>query len=391
MHYDFTTLPNRREQASIKWKLMLEDKDVPNGIVPLTTADMELKNPPEIVEGLKSFLDEMVLGYTYPSSDFINAFQFWMKSRHNLNVKPEWIVPTTGVVPAFFTAIRALTKKNDGVVIMPPVYPPFFRAVEAQKRKLLQCPLLCSSQGYYEIDFEHLEKIFKSGNAKVLLFCSPHNPVGRVWEKKELERLAELCLKYNVFILADEIHHDLVLPGHKHTVFQSLSPEVAKITITHTSLSKTFNLAGMMLSVNIISDKNVREKFNAELSASGSHQATALGYKAFEIAYTKCAAWLDQFLELIDKNQKLVSTELSDTKVKAASVEGTFLQWLDFRALKLSDEELLRFLHEKALLYLNEGKTFGKEGSAFARINLAAPSFVISEAMQRLKKALKEL
>lgn len=390
MSYDFTTLPNRRNQPSIKWKLMLDVASVPEEIIPLTTADMELKNPPEIIEGLKSFLDEMVLGYTYPNEGFICAIKNWMKERHDFDVKPEWISVTIGVVQAFFTAVRALTKEGDGVIIMPPVYPPFFRSIKAQRRNLIECPLVCSSEGYYEIDFDLFEKLLKTEKPKALLFCSPHNPVGRVWKKSELERLAELCLKYDVFILADEIHHDIVLPGFKHTVLQSISPEVAKITITHASLSKTFNLAGLMLSVNFVADKELRKKFNDELSASGSNQATALGFKAFEIAYTKCASWLDEFLQLVDKNQKLVTKELSSTIVKAPAIEGTFLQWLDFRKLKLSDSDLTKFLHEKALLFLNEGQTFGTQGSGFARINLAAPTYVIESAVGRLKKALNE-
>lgn len=391
MNYDFTTLPNRRGQPSIKWRGMLDEADVPQGIIPLTVADMEFAMAPEIIDGLHRHINEMIFGYTYPNADFISAVQHWMKTRHAFDVKPEWIALTTGVVPAFFTAIKALSKKGDRIVIMPPVYPPFFMAVERQKRNLIECPLIKNKDGFYEIDFDLFSNICKTKKPKILLFCSPHNPVGRVWKKNELEKLAEICLKHHVFILADEIHHDIVMPGHTHTVLQTLSPEVARNTITHTSLSKTFNLAGMMLNVNFISDKKVRDAFNAELDKQGLHICTALGFKAYEIAYTSCAAWLDELLTVIDTNQKLVTSSLTDTKVQAAPIEGTYLQWLNFRKLHLNDADLTRFLQEKALLYVNDGYTFGKTGSGFARLNLAAPTAKIQEAVTRLKQALKEL
>lgn len=390
MSYDFTTLPNRRTQPSVKWRDMLEKADVPQGIIPFTIADMEFLTAPEIVAGLKQHLDEMVLGYTYANDDFVEAARHWMKTRHGFECSPEQMVYTTGVVPAFFKAIKALTKKGDGVVIMPPVYPPFFMSAERQKRRLLECPLVRQG-GTYEIDFELLTKIFKTEKPKILLFCSPHNPVGRVWKKSELEQLAEICLRHKVFMLVDEIHHDLVMPGYKHTVLQTLSPEVARNTITHTSLSKTFNLAGMMLSLNFIPDENVRVAFNAELDKSASHVCSAIAFKAYEIAYAKCAAWLDELIAVIDANQKLVTSSLADTKVSAAPIEGTYLQWLDFRKLNMSDTALTSFLREKAILYLNEGTMFGKEGTGFARLNLAAPTATIAEAVARLKKALQEI
>ncbi|MEL3909367.1 MAG: pyridoxal phosphate-dependent aminotransferase [Treponemataceae bacterium] len=388
MKYDFITLPNRREQPSNKWRAALKKMDLPEGVIPFTTADMEFKMPPEIISGLKEFLDTMILGYTYADEGFLSAVYSWMKERHGFEIKPEWIVTTTGVVPAFFTAIKTLTKKGDGVVIMPPVYPPFFLSAKKQARDLIECPLVSDNKGYYEIDFDRFKKICKTKKPKILLFCSPHNPVGRVWKKSELEKLAEICLEYNVFMLVDEIHHDLILPGHKHTVLQTIAPELSKHIITHTSLSKTFNLAGMMLSVNFIPDENLRERFNTETGKMGMHMCTALGFKAYEIAYTKCAGWLDEVLKVIDTNMHLVSESLAETKIKAPLFEGTYLQWLNCRELKMSDEELAKFLQNKALLFLNEGQTFGKEGSGFARWNLAAPTEIIKKAVERLKKHL---
>lgn len=388
MKYDFTTLPNRREQPSNKWRAALQKMDLPTGVIPFTTADMEFQMPPEIISGLKEFLDKMILGYTYADEGFFAALYSWMKERHNFEIKPEWAVMTTGVVPAFFTAVKTLTQKGDGVVIMPPVYPPFFMSAKKQARYLIKCPLLSDDKGYYEIDFDRFKKICKTKKPKVLLFCSPHNPVGRVWKKAELETLAEICLEHDVFMLVDEIHHDLVMPGHKHTVLQTIASELSKRIITHTSLSKTFNLAGMMLSVNFIPDENLRKQFNTVIEKTGMHVCTALGFKAYEIAYTKCADWLDEAIKVIDTNMHLVSESLTNTKVKAPISEGTYLQWLNFQGLKLNDEELAKFLQNKALLFLNEGHTFGKEGSGFARWNLAAPTETIREAVERLKKLL---
>ncbi|MBQ7613036.1 MAG: pyridoxal phosphate-dependent aminotransferase [Spirochaetaceae bacterium] len=390
MKYDFVSLPERRKQASRKWQIMLESGDIPEGIVPFSVADMEFKMPPEIVDGLKNFLDTVILGYSYADEAYCCALQDWMKRRHQFLVEKDWMTHTTGVVPAFFAGVSALTKSGEGVLIMPPVYPPFFMSAHLQHRTLHECPLVCS-EGYYEIDFDRLETILKTKMVKVLLFCSPHNPVGRVWKKWEIEKVAELCLRYSVFLLVDEIHHDLVLQGHTHTVLQGLSHEVAQNSITHVSLSKTFNLAGMMLSTSFIANTEVRQKFNAILDASSAHVYTPLGFKAYEIAYNHCETWLDELLTVIDANQKLVCSMLESTPIQVHQIEGTYLLWLDCRALGLNDTELKAFLQKKALLFLSEGHTFGKEGQGFARLNLAAPRHVIESAILRLKSALMSL
>ncbi len=391
MKYDFTTMPDRRHLASMKWDMMLsQDPNVPEGIIPLGLADMDLKNPPEIIEGLKEFLDETVLGYTYADENFKNAVQAWMHRRHGFEVKHEWMLNTTGVVSALYAGVRAFSNKGDGVVIMPPTYPPFFLSAELNDRKLLECPLLCTD-GYYEIDFDHFESILKTGEAKILVFCSPHNPIGRVWKKEELERLAALCLKYKVFMLIDEIHHDLAMPGYKHTVMQTLSDEVANNCITCTSLSKTFNIAGTSLSTIFVKNEEVREKFEAEILRSAWHVTSNLSYKANEIAYNKCEPWLEEMIQFIDKQQRLVYDWTKHTKIKTHLLEGTYLQWLDFREYGMTEPELVEFLSKKACFFTQKGSDFGKEGTCFQRLNLGVPTKVLEDALARLDEALKTL
>ncbi len=391
MKYDFTIMPDRRNLASMKWDMMLsQEPNVPDGIIPLGMADMEFNNPPEIMEGLKEYLDKTVLGYTYPNEDYKNAVQNWMKRRHNFDVKHEWILNTTGVVSALYAGVRSFSKKGDGVVIMPPAYPPFFLSAQMNDRKLLECPLLCTD-GYYEIDFDHFESILKTGEAKILIFCSPHNPIGRVWKKEELEKIADLCLKYKVFMLVDEIHHDLALPGYKHTVMQTLSDEVANNCITCTSLSKTFNIAGTSLSTIFVKNEKVREVFEEEILRSAWHVTSNLSFKANEIAYNNCEPWLEEILPLMDKHQRLVHDWAKHTKIKAHLIEGTYLQWLDFRDYGMSEEEMVQFLNKKALFFTQKGSDFGKEGSGFQRLNIALPTKYLQEALDRLDEALKTL
>ncbi|WP_138160600.1 MalY/PatB family protein [Peptoniphilus catoniae] len=393
MRYDFESKLNRVGKGSPKWDRMVKKRpELSTGeVVPLSVADMEFPIAPEIREGLKEYLDQNVLGYTEANDPFFEALISWMKRRHDFDVKREWIINTPGVVPAIYAAINKFSNKGDGVIVMPPVYYPFFSAIELQNRKLVRCPLIKKER--YEIDFELLEELASKEENKILLFCSPHNPVGRVWEKEELEKIAQIVEKNNLIMLCDEIHMDFVYKGHKHTVFQTINDKVAEKTITFTAPSKTFNLAGMMLSNVIVKNKDLREKLTDSLEAMSISTCTALGYKACEIAYNECEDWFDKCLDVIDENQKLVKDffESKHPDIKAPLLEGTYLQWVDFNSLGMSNEKLEDFMKNKAGLFLDEGYIFGKEGSGFERINLAAPKSTIKESLDRLDKALKDL
>ena len=392
--YDFETIINKKGQGSYKWDQMYKiDPNIADNIVPLSVADMELKIAKEIIDGLKKYLDSTILGYTGPYESYYSAVIDWLNRRHNFKVKKEWIVCSNGVVSAIYDCVKAFTKEDDGIIVFTPVYYPFYSSIKNNNRKIIECEMLKNENNYYEIDFEKFEKLASDEKNKLLIFCSPHNPLGRVWKRKELEKIGNIALKNNLIIISDEIHSDLIMPNYRHTVLQTLSDELSEITITCTAPTKSFNLAGVGISNIIIKNEKLRKKFEIEQDRSNSHVFAALGYKACELAYNESEKWLDELILLIDKNQKLVHDFFNKNFVNLSAplIEGTYLQWLDFKSLELSNEELKKFMNEKAKLYFSEGYTFGKNGSGFERINLAAPTWVIKEALDRLYSALKEV
>lgn len=393
MTYDFTTKITRRDTGSCKWDAMYAlDPAVDASVVPLSTADMEFKNPPELIAGLKKHLESAILGYTGPTGTYKNAVKQWMKTQHNWDIEPDWIVNTTGVVPAIFSAIQACTHAGDGVIIMPPVYRPFYNAITLQHRKLALCELI-EKNGYYTIDFEKLEKLAKDPGNKALLFCSPHNPVGRVWNRHELQKVKNIILENGLRLLSDEIHFDIIMPGYTHTVMQSLDSTLADNTITFTAPSKTFNIAGLGISNIIIKNQELRHQFKKAQEIGNNTPFTAIGYKACEICYTECAPWLTACIAVIDTNQKLVQAffKANQPAITARLIEGTYLQWIDFRALDMNYKDLEHFMIHTAHTFFNAGHIFGASGRGFARMNVAAPTSVIQEALERLDYALQTL
>jgi aminotransferase/cystathionine beta-lyase len=353
---------------------------------------MEFKTAPEITGGLRDFLDGLILGYTGPTERYYDAVRFWMKNRHGWDIKDEWIVNTNGVVAGFFNAVKALTGPGDGIIIMPPVYYPFFMAAERNNRRVVPNNLVIKG-GRYEIDFDDLEEKARDPNNKVLLFCSPHNPVGRVWEEGELKRTGDICLRHNVVIVSDEIHFDIVMPGFSHTVFAALGEEYARNMIVCTAPSKTFNMAGMRSSNIIIPNGELRRKYLEEISrCMGAPALNVLGYRACEIAYTRCGAWLDELIAVIDGNRRLAEEFISRRipGIRVFPMEGTYLQWWDCRGLGMEYRELEKFMTGEARLFLDEGYIFGENGRGYERINLACPAAVLEEALERLARALAE-
>lgn len=393
MKYDFTTKLNRKNTGSLKWEDMYSKKpDVSADVVPLSVADMEFKNAPEIIEGLQEFLNNTVLGYTTATDHYRQVVCDWMKKRHDFEIEKDWIVNTAGIVPAFFNAIGEFTKPNEGVIVMSPVYYPFFKAIQDQGRKIIDCPLI-EENGTYRIDYELFDKLSQSSENKVLLFCSPHNPVGRVWKKQELEKLANIIIKNKVLLLSDEIHFDLIMSGFKHTVFQTISDELAERTITFTAPSKTFNLAGMGMSNTIIKNKELRKRFINAISTKCYNPFSTLGYKACEIAYQKGEKWLAECLSIIEENRDYCVNFFKEKypSIKVYPNEGTYLLWVDFRSLNMSKEDLEKFMINEAGLFLDEGYIFGKNGEGFERFNIAVPKSVLIDALNRLDLALKNM
>ena len=389
--YDFETTISKKGQGSYKWEIMYKEcSNIENGIIPLSVADMELKIAPSIIRGLKKHLDEAILGYTGTYENYYGAVMNWMKRRHNFQIDKEWIVTSSGVVSAIYDSVKAYTEVGEGVITFTPVYYPFYGAIKDNDRKLIECELI-NNDGYYEIDFEKFEELAKEKNNRLFILCSPHNPVGRVWKKEELERIGEIALKNNLIIISDEIHSDIIMPGEKHIILQTISDELAEITVTCTAPTKSFNLAGIGISNIIIKNNKLRKEFSKEQGKSAAHVFAALGYKACELAYNESEEWFDQLVLLINKNQKIVNSFFEEKfiDIKAPLIQGTYLQWIDFRILGLRKEELKKFLNQKAKVFMSEGYTFGEGGDGFERMNLAAPTHIIEDALKRIYNAVK--
>lgn len=391
MKYDFETVLDRYDNGSVKWNLMKKKKpQVGRGVVPFSIADMEFKNPPEIIEVLKEYLDTAVLGYQTAEPSWYEAVTGWTKRRYGWETRPEWFYTTPGVVNALYHGVLAFTEPEDGVIVMPPVYYPFYKAVETNGRRTVRCPLKEGKDLSYTIDFDRLEALASDPKNTLLILCNPHNPVGRVWTRQELLMVSQICLRHHVFVISDEIHCDLIMPGHTFTSFASLSEENAANTMTCIAPSKTFNLAGLEASCVILPDRERRHQLKAEMSrVSYEGRVNALGYKAMEAAYTRCDQWLSQAIQAIHSNHRLLTEFLKEhcPDVKAAPLEGTYLQWLDLQALGWTPKEQESIM-EEADLFFDEGGMFGPEGEGFERMNLACPQTVILDGLGRFSQVV---
>lgn len=392
MRYDFETIIDRSKCGSNKWSAMLAINPNPGpDVLPMSTADMEFMTAPEIREGLKTYIDTVIQGYTGPTDAYFDAVLNWQKVRHGYEGKKEWIVTTSGVVPAIFTLVNILTQPGDGVIIQQPVYYPFAMAAKMTGRKLVNNGLI-QRENTYDIDFDDLEQKAKDPNNKVLIFCNPHNPVGKCWSKEDLKRLVDICAANNVFIIDDEIHNDLIMPGYTHTPLPTVSPDAGKHMAYCTAPSKTFNLAGMQLSNIFVEDPEVRGKLTIGKLMSLSLSQVAISYEACRLAYDKAGPWLDELVKVVADNAKYIEDFLAEhiPEAKVYPLEGTYLLWVDFRGLRMTHKELEK-MNLAADLYLDEGPMFGKEGRGFERFNLALPRTAVVAAMDRLLKAWNDV
>lgn len=385
--YDFETLVDRSGTGSVKWELMRErGGDVPAGIAPLSTADLDFLPAPEITRGLREHLEGAVLGYTGPTPALFSAIQMWQAVRHRWAIDKRWISMMPGVVTGLFAGVRAASKAGDGVALLTPAYPPMVDAIEKTGRRLVAVPL-DGEGGRYRIDFAALADALENEDVTVLILCSPHNPTGRVWTHTELEEIAHLARANDVTVIADEIHADIVHEGFEHIPFAAVSEDATSRTITLSSASKSFNLAGVQTSWAMIENAELRAAYERELEAWGFHFANCLGYRAVEIAYTEASAWLEGLLELIARNDKVSREFFAERfpEVAIAPLEGTFLQWIDFRPLGLDERELTRLHDREAHVFFEHGRSFGAPG--FERLNLGTPTRVLEEALARLAEA----
>lgn len=384
--YDFTTLPNRFGQHTYKWKEAETDREV----LPAWIADMDFVVLPEIQQAVHDYAEQLVYGYTYASDGLIEAVQNWERSQHGYDFKKDALVFIEGVVPAISVAIQAFTKEGEAVLINTPVYPPFARTVKLNNRKLITNSLV-EKEGIFEIDFDQLEKDFVEENVKLYVLCNPHNPGGRVWEKEVLEKIGQLCQKYGVLLVSDEIHQDLALFGYKHHSFNTVNPDFKDFSIILSSATKTFNIAGTKNSYAIIENPKLRVAFQKRQLANNQHEISGLGYLATEAAYRYGKDWLEELKEVLENHiNYVVDVFERETKIKVMKPQGTYLIWLDFSAYNISDEELRKLLRDEAKVILNRGLDFGEEGALHARLNVAMPKTLLEEVCQRIVKAVSK-
>ena len=354
-------------------------------VIPLWVADMDFAAPEAVTQALITRAEHPVYGYTlYPDSLF-EAMQMWFQQRHDWQIDRRSIVMCPGVVPSLFAVIQALTEPGDKVIIQPPVYHPFFTTVTKSERELVLNPLLLK-EDVYQMDLAHFEQCAKDG-AKLLLLCSPHNPAGRVWTTAELEDLLAIAKKYNLTIVSDEIHADLIYPGERHIPLASIAGDVSVISTV--SASKSFNIPGLGLSAMVIDDPAQRRAINAIFESWHISAANPFSIAAFEAAYRSGADWLDQLMMYLDETRKQLSDFIKNNvpKVKLMPSQGTYLLWLDCREMGLTDDELRQFFIHDAKVGMNPGVSFGEVGSGFMRMNIAAPRQVIMEACNRIADA----
>lgn len=387
--FDFDTLLDRSNAGSAKWQRRTDAEKAAN-IVPMSIADMEFLCAPKLVEAVQEAARFGNYGYTDADERYYAAVAGWMERRHGWHVEREWIVPENGVVPALCVAVRAFTELGDPVLIQSPGYYPFSMAVEMNGRVPLYSPLVLGDDDLYHMDFDDLRKKASDPRVKLMILCSPHNPVGRIWTAEELRTVADICLEHGVVVVSDEIHFDLALYG-KHTVFCEAAPQIRDQCIICTAPSKTFNLAGMQLSNMIIPGKALREKYVARMNADGYSNASYFGYHATIAAYNKCEPWLEALLEYLRGNVAFFGRWLAENMpmVRLLPLQGTYLAWTDWRALGMTDEELERFVRGDAMLFLDEGTMFGSGGEGFMRFNLALPRAELQKALDRLLVAAK--
>ncbi|MDR0232317.1 MAG: pyridoxal phosphate-dependent aminotransferase [Dysgonamonadaceae bacterium] len=381
MNYDFDTIINRYGTNSIKYDFAHE-KGKPEGLLPMWVADMDFLAPPEVLADIQKAVSHGIFGYSEPKDDYYNAVIEWFGSHFGYYTEKNEIITVPGLVFGLAQAVHAFTAPNDAVIIQTPVYPPFYDVVLSNGRKLVTNPLIYDN-GKYLIDFEDFERKIKDNDVKLFILCSPHNPVGRVWTREELERMSNICVKYGVIVVSDEIHCDFVWQGHEHICFGLLNENA----VVATAPSKTFNLAGLQASNIFVKNEDIRNKLKAEINRSGYSQLNVLGIVACQSAYTKGGAWLGALKAYLTENIRLIQDFLTARlpKIKPVDPQSTYLLWLDFSEYGLTQAELDRKITEGAKLWLNNGTMFGAGGEGFQRINIACPRITLINALEKLE------
>jgi cystathionine beta-lyase len=403
MKYNFDIEVDRRNSNSIKWEFIQGSKDLltfqhtqrffgKDRILPMWIADMDFKCPKPVVEALTKRAQHGIYGYSAPNQEFYRSVVQWMQRRHGWEIFPKWICITHGVIPALNMLVQTFTSYGEKVIIQPPVYYPFYGAIENNNAVLAFNPLVYKDSRY-RMDFEDLKVICSDPKVKLAILCNPHNPIGRVWTREELIQFGEICIDNNVIVVSDEIHGDLIYNGHTFIPFASLSEVFANNSVSCTSPSKTFNIPGLQISCIVIPNDNLRLMFERVLKSNGSFGINPFSMIALRAAYDHGEEWLFQVLEYLESNLDYLEKYVTE-KIPQISVirpEGTYLVWLDCRSLGLDKWELRQFMLEEAKVYLDEGFIFGYEGEGFERINIACPRAILVEALDRIRHAVAKI
>jgi len=387
--FDFTTLPNRNNTGCTKWDRRT-DAEKAADIVPMSIADMDLCCAPCVMEAIEAAARHGVFGYTDAEDVYFDAVMGWMERRHDWRIEREWILPENGVVPAMSVAVRTFTEPGDGVLLQSPGYPPFEMMVTLNGREAVFSPLLLRDDETYQMDFDDLREKAADPRVKLMFLCSPHNPTGRVWTEAELRMVADICRENDVFVVSDEIHSDMIMKG-KHTVFAKAAPEIADRCMVFTAPSKTFNIAGLQVANTIIPGADARERFAKRMLADGVSNISYFGRQAVIAAYLQGEPWLEALLAHIRENFEFFKNWLHTNlpMLRLMPAEGTYLAWMDCRALGMTDAELERFMRGEAMLFLDEGTMFGAGGEGFMRFTLVLPRHELEKALERLLAAAR--
>jgi len=391
MTFDFDKVIERRNTNCVKFDAAVAN-GYPEDVLPLWVADMDFQAPPCVRKALSDAVEHGIFGYSILPDGYFRAVTDWFADRFGWQTEKDWIVTTPGVVFALSAAVRACTQPGEAVLVQPPVYYPFYRVVEQNGRRLVESPLVYEN-GAYTIDFADFEEKIKTQNVKLFILCSPHNPVGRVWTQQELQTIGQICEKYGVKVVSDEIHCDFAFPAHPHTPFLKACPQLAEQTVVCTAPSKSFNLAGLQVSNIFIPGRELREKFQREMDICSYHGISRLGAVACQAAYEQGAQWLDECLAYIRGNLDYLRTFLQQRlpQIKLVEPQGTYLAWLDCSGLGLSKEALDELIIHKAKLWLDTGSIFGGDAGQFQRVVLACPRKTLAQALEQLEAAVKEM
>lgn len=387
---DFDTVIDRKNTYSLKYDAA-KQRNLPQDLLPLWVADMDFRVSSYIQDAVLRQTQHGIFGYSEVQEDYFEVLQKWMKRHYDWQIDSKWLVKTPGIVFALAMAVKAFTSPGDSVLIQQPVYYPFSEVIADNQRRVVSNTLIQEESGRYVMDFEDFEEKIVREKIKLFFLCNPHNPVGRVWTKEELTTLGDICYRHHVIVVSDEIHADFVFHG-KHQVFAGLKEEYQEISITATSPSKTFNIAGLQVSNIFIPNPQLRSQFVKQIDAAGYSQLNVLGLVAAKAAYEFGEEWYQAMLKYVGDNIAYATNYLKERlpEIKFTQQEGTYLLWLDFRPLKLSESQLEELIIKKARLQLDSGRMFGVTGSGFQRINIACPRETLKEALTRLERAIRE-